>query len=340
MPELRKDYLTDTWVVISTERSKRPIRFRREHEEEDKPDNCPFCSGNEQMTPPEILAYRAPSSKSNTPGWWVRVIANKYPALRIEGEVDHRIFQVFNRMNGVGAHEVIIESPEHNHTIGTMPVKQIYEIIHAYTDRYVDLTRDFRFRYILIFKNHRRSAGASIFHTHSQLIATPIIPKHTMEETRTAHNYYELTGGTCIFDEIITSELEEKTRVVFENKHFITLSVYAARFPFEVWILPKRHEPHFENMTKEEKWALADMMKLLLERYYTILKDPPYNYYIHTAPCDRKDYRFYHWHIEVTPRITNPAGFERGTGFYINPLPPEDAAKYLRDNIPFENSII
>ncbi|MEM3493369.1 MAG: galactose-1-phosphate uridylyltransferase [Thermoplasmata archaeon] len=331
MPELRKDYITDCWVVISTERAQRPSDFRREPEIPTSKDTCPFCPGREHMTPPEVLAYRPGNTAPNTPQWWLRVVPNKFPALRIEGDVNHRIVQVFNRMNGVGAHEVIIESPDHDATIATMPLKQVEEIVNSYKDRYLDLKKDTRFKYMLIFKNHGRGSGASLSHPHSQLIATPMIPKHIMEELRDAYNYYSFTGGTCIYDEIVSTEMEEKVRIVLENEYFITLSPFAPRFPFELWILPKRHDPYFEDMDDTERRYFASILQETLVRYYRLLDNPPYNFYIHTAPCDGKDYRFYHWHLEITPRLTNPAGFERGTGFYINPMPPEEAARFLRE---------
>lgn len=331
MPELRKDYITDCWVVISTERAQRPSDFKKEPEIPTSKETCPFCPGREHMTPPEILAYRPGNTAPNTPGWWLRVVPNKFPALRIEGDVNHRIIQIFNKMNGVGAHEVIIESPEHDANIATVPLKQVEEIVNAYKDRYLDLKKDTRFKYMLLFKNHGRGSGASLSHPHSQLIATPMIPKHIMEELRDSYNYYSFTGGTCIYDEIVSTELEEKVRIVLENEYFITLSPYAPRFPFELWILPKRHDPYFEDMDDTERHYFAKILQETLSKYYKLLDNPPYNFYIHTAPCDGKDYRFYHWHLEITPRLTNPAGFERGTGFYINPMPPEEAARFLRE---------
>jgi len=232
-------------------------------------------------------------------------------------------------VNGVGAHEVIIETPEHDAHLSALSDFQVQEVITAYRHRYLDLIRDKRFKYILIFKNHGVRAGASLSHPHSQLIATPIVPGRIMEEVNAAQRYYESTGGTCIYCEIVETELEEEKRIVAENESFIALSPYAARFPFETWILPKAHEMAFEDITDAERAPLARMMKDVLGRLYQCLEDPPYNYYIHTAPCDRKETK-YHWHLEITPRLTETAGFERGTGFYINPVMPEDAAAILR----------
>jgi UDPglucose--hexose-1-phosphate uridylyltransferase len=330
MPELRKDYVTDTWVVFSTWRSQRPIEERKQPSASVDTSSCPFCPGNEHMTPPEILAYRN-DGEVNGPGWWVRCVPNKYPALIIEGEVKRRVTQLFHSVNGVGAHEVIIETPDHLGRLGSLDEKQVYEVISAYRDRYVDLTRDSRFKYILIFKNHGLEAGASLSHPHSQLIATPIIPRRIMDELRASRDFYESTGGSCIYDEIVEEELEVGDRVVVENDGFLTICPYAARFPFETWIIPKEHEMHFEDMKDEERRLLARTLKGVFSRFDTLFGDPPFNYYIHTAPCDRRDHRYYHWHVEITPRMSNTAGFERGTGFYINPVPPEDAARLLRE---------
>lgn len=331
MPELRKDYITDTWVVFSASRSQRPIQTKGEPaSEKTESGQCPFCPGNEHMTPPEVLAYRGNGVKDG-PGWWVRCVPNKFPALTIEGEVKRKVSQTFQSVSGVGAHEVIVETPDHLGHIATLDEKQIYEFVSAYKDRYVDLTNDRRFKYILIFKNHGARAGASIAHPHTQLIATPIIPRRIMDELRVCRTFYEETGGTCLYDEVIKDEQDAAERVVLENESFLTLSPYAARYPFETWILPKAHEVHFEDMNDKERHVLASMVKDIFSRMDALLNDPPFNYYIHTAPCDRMDHRYYHWHIEITPRLTNTAGFERGTGFYINSVPPEDAARMLRD---------
>ncbi len=329
MPELRKDYVTDTWVVFSALRSERPIEVKRDVSPPSSTTPCPFCLGNEHMTPPEILAYRS-DGKANSPGWWVRCIPNKYPALTIEGEVKRTVNQIFHTVSGVGAHEIIIETPDHKGHIASLDEKQIYEFVCAYRDRYVDLTKDSRFKYILIFKNHGAEAGASMLHPHSQLIATPIIPRRIMDELRASRDFYDQTGGSCLYDEILKEEREASVRLVTENEFFVAICPYASRYPFEIWILPKEHEVHFEDMSYDERRALARMLKDTFTRLESLMNDPPFNYYIHTAPCDRRDHRYYHWHIEITPRLSSTAGFERGTGFYINSVPPEDAARLLR----------
>ncbi len=330
MPELRKDYVTDTWVVFSTVRSRRPTDFAGGK----APNNasaCPFCYGHEHMTPPEILAYRKEGPR-DSPGWWIRCIPNKYPALMIEGEVHRRVNQIFHSVNGVGAHEIIIESPDHDGDLSEFSDFQVQEVITAYKQRYEDLRRDRRLKYILIFKNHGEKAGASLAHPHSQLIATPIVPRQIMEEVNAVNRHYEATGGSCIYCEIVETEAEEGKRVISENDSFIAISPYAARFPFESWILPKAHEMAFEDISDDERTPLVRILKNVLGRLRKVLNDPPYNYYIHTVPCDRKEVR-YHWHIEITPRVTEIAGFERGTGFYINPVMPEDAAAILTGKV-------
>ena len=327
MPELRKDYITDTWVVFSPIRSKRPGTFHAENGHTD-PDKCPFCQGKEHMTPPEILAYRR-TGGPNEPGWWVRCVPNAFPALMIEGELTRDVHQVFQRVSGIGAHEVIVETPEHDAHIPQMSEQQVQEIITAYRQRYLDLTRDKRFRYILIFKNRGARAGASISHPHSQLIAMPIVPRRIMEEVNAVNRYYHASGGTCLYCEVLDNELKVGTRIIAENGSFVSLSPYAARYPFETWILPKKHEMAFEDIADSERKPLAHILQDALARLYHVLDDPPYNYYIHTAPCDRQETR-YHWHLEITPRLVETAGFERGTDFYINPVMPEDAASILR----------
>jgi UDPglucose--hexose-1-phosphate uridylyltransferase len=339
MPELRKDYITNKWIVIAKDRGKRPTELKdqhkKDHENYAKADivKCPFCPGNEQLTPPEILAYRPSNTAPNTPGWWIRCIPNKFPALRIEGELDHRVNRLHHVMTGIGAHEVIIESPEHKTPTAKMTDGQVVEIISAMKDRYNDLHRDKRFKYILIFKNNGLEAGASLSHPHTQIIATPIVPKNIMEELSGAMYYYETTGGMCIFDDLIKTEAESKERMILESEHFVALTPYASSFPFETWILPKKHDPSFEDITDNEKVDLAGILKGTLGKMHTLLDDPPFNYIIHTSPCDGKDYRFYHWHIEIIPRLTRVAGFEWGTGFYINPISPENAAAYMRGEI-------
>lgn len=329
MPELRKDPITGRWVIIATERGKRPSDFAGSHPPPSGGGFCPFCYGNEAKTPPEILAYRAEGAP-NSPGWTVRVVPNKFPALGIEGELARQGEGVFDKMNGIGAHEVIIETPQHDLTLATLPTKNIEDVLWAFRDRMLDLKKDPRFRYILIFKNHGEAAGASLEHTHSQLIALPIVPRSIREQVDGAKQYYDYKER-CIYCDIIRQEMESKTRVVAENEDYITLSPYAPRFPFETWILPKRHEAFFEQSSPRNFETLAKAIKTLLSCTDRVLDCPAYNLVLQSAPLRESQLESFHWHIEYMPRLTRIAGFEWGTGFYINPVPPEDAARYLRE---------
>jgi len=328
MPELRKDPVTSRWVIISTERGKRPSDFGTEPER-GRSGFCPFCPGNEDKTPPEVLAYRQNGS-ANGPGWQVRVVPNKFPALQIEGLLNRQGDGMYDKMSGVGAHEVVIETPEHGETLAGMRDQQVEDLLWAFHDRVLDLKRDQRFRYILIFKNYGRAAGASLEHPHSQLIATPIIPKRVREELDGAKEYYDYKER-CVFCDIVRQELSQGLRVIGENDDFVATAPFAARFPFETWILPKAHHPFFEDAEKHEYVNLSRLLRDVLLRMEKVLTNPPYNLIIHSTPLRETDGRYFHWHIELMPKLTHVAGFEWGSGFYINPTPPEEAAKYLRD---------
>ena len=330
MPELRKDPITGRWVIIATERAKRPSDFVREKVEIRGAGFCPFCAGNEAKTPPEILAYRKDGGARNTPGWSLRVVPNKFPALGIEGTMNRQGEGLYDKMNGIGAHEVIIETPEHQHTMATMPVRGVEDVLWAYRDRILDLKKDRRFKYALIFKNHGDAAGASLEHTHSQLIALPVVPKLVREELTSAKEYYGYKER-CIFCDIIRQEMEDGVRVIAENESFVTIAPYAPRFPFEMCIVPKVHQSAFEESQKHEFGHLAAMLKDMLSRLDRVLDFPAYNHIIHTSPIPDASNDYYHWHLEIMPKLTKMAGFEWGTGFYINPTPPEESAKFLRE---------
>lgn len=333
MPELRKDPIVGRWVIIATDRAKRPTHFLSAPPSPATEERfCAFCAGNEDKTPPETLAYRSEGSKPNGPGWHVRVIPNKFPALRIEGGLNREGEGIYDKMNGVGAHEVIIENPDHKQTLSTMTDKQIEEVLWSFRDRILDLKKDKRFRFILLFKNQGEAAGASLDHSHSQLIALPIVPGNVIDELQGAKAYYNYKER-CIFCDIIKQEINSKIRLVSENDHYVCIAPYAARFPFETWILPKAHDPYFEDSQKFEFESLSRILGDILKRQDKALNTPPYNFIIHSAPFnqDYHDEDYYHWHLELMPRLTHLAGFERGTGFYINPTPPEEAAKFLRE---------
>ncbi len=330
MPELRKDPVTGRWVIIATDRAKRPSDFVREKVEIHGSGFCPFCYGNETKTPPEIQAYRSDGSSRDTPGWTLRVVPNKFPALGIEGSLNRQAEGLYDKMNGIGAHEVIIETPDHQMTLATMPARLIEDVLWAYRDRIVDLKKDPRFKYMLIFKNHGGAAGASLEHTHSQLIALPVVPKRVLEEVQGAKEYYAYKER-CIFCDITRQEAESGIRVISENEYFITLAPFAPRFPFEMWITPKVHQSAFEESRKNDFEQLALILKDMLMRLDKVLDHPAYNYIIHTSPVPETSNDYYHWHLEIMPKLTKVAGFEWGTGFYINPTPPEESAKFLRE---------
>jgi len=342
MPELRKDPLIGRWVIIATERAKRPVDFVASHDESLPADECPFCEGREAHTQKEILTVRSDGSGPNQPGWKVRVIPSIKPVLRIEGQLNRRGKGMFDLMDGVGAHELIIESPHHISNAADLPQEQLHASLHAAIQRMTDLERDLRFRYVLWFKNYGSTAGAGrVQHTRSQLIATPVIPLRVKEELAGARHYFE-DKERCLVCDLLIQEREAKTRIVFESTHIIALCPFAGRFPFELWIVPKRHRCDFNKMQPEELTDLSYVMKQILVRLKAVLNDPPYNAILHTAPFRHPGTRVghwrtleddYHWHIELIPRLTRVAGFEWGSGFYINPTPPEESAKYLREAV-------
>lgn len=331
MPELRRDPITGRWVIVNVEAPLAPSDFHFEEHSWKGKDSCPFCYGHENLTPPEIEAMRLDGSAPNTPGWRTRVVPNKYPALRIEGNLDKRGLRIYDMSNGVGAHEVIIDSPYHYKSLADLKQDEVECVIRIYQSRSLDLTNDRRFKYIMLFKNVGLTAGASLEHGHSQLIALPMIPKNVQEEINGSERYIGY-HERCIFCDIISQELgNSKERVIFENEKFITFAPLSSRFAFEVWILPKAHESSFMNTPDDNVSFLASILKKTIGRLREVLHDPPYNYIIHTSPINtREDPLGYHWHIEIMPKLTRTAGFEWGSGFYVVQTSPEVAAKYLR----------
>lgn len=333
MPELRKDPITQEWVIIATERGRRPSDFTHLNiAEPEKPDfspTCPFCPGKENMTPPEILAYRK-SFAPNSADWWVRVVPNKFPALAIEGNLEKRGMGMYDLMNGMGAHEVIIETPKHNLDPSTVTQNQFAEVIWACRERYIDLRKDARFKYILFFRNHGKVAGASLEHPHSQLIATPMIPIDVVNEMQGAERYYQYRDR-CIWCDMIQQELDSTRRIVSQTEHFVAFEPFASKYPFETWLLPKTHQASFSTMARERVDEFAGVVQDALGRISRCLNGPPYNFAIHNAPCDRDESDMFHWHMVIMPRLTIAAGFEMGTGIFINVTSPEDAARYLRE---------
>lgn len=343
MSELRHDPIQKRWVIIATDRAHRPDSFAVKQEKQVNGAYCPFCEGNEEATPPEIVAIRGKGEGPNTGGWQVRVVPNKFPALRIEGKLERQGVGIYDRVNGIGAHEVVIEGPDHEASIADYDLEHRTAIFRILQERLIDLMRDGRFRYVLLFKNHGSSAGASLPHPHHQVIAVPVTPKTVSTELAASKQHY-LRKERCIFCDLIEQEIQMGERIVALNERYVAFCPYASRFPFEIFLAPRYHEHSFTDTSPEDLEGLAEIMKEVIGKLRTGLKNPPYNYMFHTAPNTEMEPRRpgywstvkydYHWHVEILPRLTRIAGFEWGTGFYINPVPPEQAAAHLREAEP------
>lgn len=342
MPELRKDPIIGRWVIIATERAKRPSDFSFAKEEDVSAPHakCPFCEGNESLTPPEIYAMRKKTSRPNKPGWSIRVVPSISPFLSVKGDLDRHGKGMYDLMNGVGAHEVLIETPKHGPDAFIKDISQIEKLTEVVIKRICEFKKDQRLKYVLIFKNHGKVAGGSnIQHQHLQLIATPVTPKRVKEELAGSKRYFDYKDR-CVFCDMMKQELDQKERIFLDLDGFVAINPYCSRFPFETWILPKKHSCDFDNMTKKERKGYARIFHLAIDNLTKALGDFPYNLILHTAPFRRRKKKGYwetieddyHWHIEIMPRLTQVAGFEWGSGFYINPIPPEEACKYLKEN--------
>ncbi len=329
MPELRRDPIIGRWVIISTERAKRPSDLTVE-KSKSRGGFCPLCPGNEDKTPQEVFAFREANTPPDSPGWKLRVVPNKFPALKTEGDLNKRGEGIYDKMNGLGTHEVIIETIKHDANASSLTTDEFKNILLAYKQRISELKKDSRFRYISIFKNFGEVAGASLEHPHSQIIALPVIPKRSMEEFEGAQTYYSYKDR-CVFCDIINQEISDGRRIVYENDRFLAYAPFASRFPFETCLLPKKHISAFEDTDDNIFTSMAEALSLVLKKINTALDFPPYNYILHSSPFNKNVNDFYHWHFEIIPRLTRVAGFEWGSGFYINPTPPEHAAQYLRE---------
>ena len=338
MSELRKDPITRRWVIIATERAKRPSQLSSPSPvtPPDMPardPKCPFCEGNEAMTPPEVAAYRHAGSQRDTPDWWIRVIPNKFSALDPDTPLERIGEGMYDMATGFGVHEVIVESPRHNHTWGTATDKEFEEIFWSYRDRLINLMRHPSLRYVLIFKNYGKEAGASQPHGHSQLIGLPVVPKRVLEELESSEDYFRYKER-CPLCDVIRQERADGRRIIHESEHFIAFAPYASYLPFQIMIMPKHHDPFFERMEKGQFMDLARVFRRVFWALAQVLGDPPFNCVLHTTPpASAGDERYNHWHFEIVPRLTKVAGFEWGSGFYINIATPEDAAEALRAKI-------
>jgi len=324
--ELRQDLVTGDWVVIATGRSKRPEEFakqKREVVQEDPEKPCFFCYPEETGQEEDVLIYQ-----DENKNWSLRVFPNKYPAFNRSRTPGHFEEGPYFGMDGIGYHEVIV-TRDHKEQIAEMDVMRVAEIVDAYQERYLDLMNKKSVNYIEIFHNHGKEAGASIAHPHSQLMAIPVISPYVASELNGAEMYYK-SNKKCVYCTMIEWEAEHKKRVIFENDDFIVFCPFASRASFETWVIPKKHKPYFERISPDEKTHLAEALQSAVGKIWKALGDPAYNFYIHTSPCDGKDYSHFHWHIEILPRTSVWAGFELSTGIEISTIEPEEAAEYLK----------
>lgn len=329
--EIRRDPITNRAVIIAEERAGRPCDFvMPELDKNIASEDCPFCVGNENQTPGEIDAFRAEGSEPDRPGWKVRVVPNKFPAVRRTVAPETSGDRLLSAIGGFGSHEVIVDTTEHRASVSQLSVEQYTDVLRMYRRRLLDLAKDKRLAYGLIFKNVGPAAGASLAHAHSQLIATPVIPSVIAEEIKGAAKYW-VRQGSCVWCDLI-ERAREDGRVVKESEHFIALCPYAPRFPLETHVLPTFHIRQFEETAEDLLAEFSELMVYLIGTIETTLGLSAYNYLFHTAPFDFAEARQYHWHVEIIPRTTSIAGFEWGTGYYINPVPPEVAAERLRES--------
>ncbi len=328
MPELRHNVITHEWVIIATERAKRPDQFVKKNKEKKKVPSfdpkCPFCPGNEGMTPKETYAV------PDTTGWRVRVTPNKFAALSYEGDRQRTVQGIRRTITGVGIHEVIVETPDHSLTTAQLDDRQVELIIQAYLNRFTFASSDPRVEQVTIFKNHGEAAGTSLEHPHSQLIATPVITHQLRDRLINSLRHFD-EFGECIFCRVLALELKEGTRLVLETEHFVAFVQFAALTPFSMMIMPKRHMACFAEMTAAEATDLARNLRRTLAKLYRGLEDPDFNYTIRTAPLDSAAVKYYHWYVSIIPRLTKMAGFELGSGMFINVSLPEENASFLRE---------
>ena len=340
MSELRKDLVTGRWVIIASERSKRPDDFRPAGAvpREEAPAFCPFCEGNESKTPPEVFALRKEGTAPDGPGWRVRVVTNKFPALS-PGAPPPKSGGggLFQWMPGVGVHEVVIENPDHAKELADLDTDRIRDVLEVFRSRIATIEENFHYQYVQVFKNKGKEAGASLSHPHSQIVATPIVPKTIKEEVYGAERLFR-ASRECVVCRTIREETRLGERLILRNEAFAVLAPFASRSPFEMAVYPLRHSPFFTGTTGDELASLAAVIKTVLGRLKAMLSDPPFNLILHQAPNPTVSTRtwpgiagYFHWHLEILPVLTKVAGFEWGTGFYINPVPPETAAGYLRE---------
>lgn len=327
MPELRQNRFTKEWVIIATERAKRPEEFQKQRAPRPAlpkySPKCPFCPGNEYMAPPPVLC--CPQEKD----WQVRVVPNKFPALNRDGELWVRVERSKRVMNGLGVHDVIIETPDHSLTTAVLPIDSVANVLRCYKRRFDEVSKDPRIAHVTIFKNYGRGAGTSLEHPHSQLIATPVISSQVRHRMYEAIRHYD-EFRECMFCQAIAEDLQDDSRVILRSRCFIAVEPFASSTPFATYIYPLRHMASFGGIAEDEIVDLAHVLKTVLGKMYSALNDPDFNYTIRTAPAESAGVTYYHWYLSIIPRLTQVAGFELGTGMFINTVLPEDAAAFLR----------
>jgi len=327
MPEIRLNPITGDWVIIATERARRPEDFIRKEEKKTLPaysPECPFCPGNEEKTPGETLRIRAGKD------WQVRVVPNKFAALSSQGEPDYRAVGLRNSLSGVGIHEVIVETPQHHMTTALLPLDHVEQILRASLDRYRTIYQDSRVRQVILFKNHGEGAGTSLEHPHSQIIGTPVISSEIRFRSERAVRYLDETGE-CLFCRVLKDELEEGARLVAQNSSYVAFVPFAALSPFHLWIFPRRHRSSFGAIEESELGPLAEVLRLTLAKLYYGLKNPDYNYVVRSIPGVDPKREYFHWYLSIIPRVSKAAGFELGSGMFINTALPEQSARLLRE---------
>lgn len=332
MAELRRDPVVGRWVIIDTDHLKGPADFPKEQHTLFQREVCQLCAGRERFTSPEIEAVRPKGSAADSQGWMVRTIANKFPVLTTDGDVEKEACGMFDVMSGVGAHEIIIETPDHEKNLTDLSAEELGFVLQQYLSRSRALAKDKRYKYVSVFKNFGASAGATVEHAHSQIIALPMVPKSVIEELRGAKAYFE-TQHRCVFCDVIEQEYKDRDRIVCENNLFLAFCPYAPRYAFEIWVIPKAHSCSFLDLDTAGLKDLAAHLLDVLGRMRKALSNPSYNFFIHTSPIDYKHPNQYHWHIEIIPKLTRSIGFEWGTGLHIVPTFPKDAAQALRQAV-------
>ncbi len=326
MPEMRLNLITREWVIISTERARRPEDFRQRRDKKILPEidqSCPFCPGNEHKTPDEIM--RIPDDGS----WLIRVISNKFAAFSSEGERIRKSDGLKHLITGVGKHEVIIESSSHNTPTALLPVEDITNIIKVYKKRFIDVYSNPVIRHVIIFKNQGEGSGTSIVHPHSQLIGIPITPFQVRDRISEARMFFDNTGE-CLLCATLRGELDDGRRIIVNTEHFVTFIPYAALSPFHTWIFPKRHAASFGDISDDEINDLAFSLKTILTKLYCGLENPDFNYVIRSENLKESGSEYFHWYLSIVPRITHSSGFELGSGMYTNASVPEEVAEFLR----------